>query len=369
MKKWLIIIGIVAIVLVSAYLTLSFFAVRLIQGQIQKLIGPGLTIKWIKLKPTYLLVGGIRYENPNFKKIFLDIEKIMIYPDIFSLLKKSIKINRISIIKPYFIIYRSDQGKIFFPLPDIGTKEERGDKEGRPQPISIYIENIKVENGRIQFEDEKKITPPAKIRFDGLNLSINNIHYPFASTNSPITLQTKIKGENMDGSLETKGWINIKSMDLEADLKVRNIEIKIFEPYYRSKISAEIEKGYMNMDTKISLKNRFIDAPGEMEIVDLKIHEGGAIFYIPAKILISRLKDRENRIKFKFRVSGNMDDPRFNINESLLTRIGLSLAETLGLPIKIVGEKIIEGTGVSAEKFIEGIKKIEELLKRKRSSQ
>lgn len=369
MKRWIIIIGIVVIVLISAYFTLSFFAVRLIQGQIQKLIGPGLTIRWIKLKPTYLSVGGIRYEDPDYKKTSLQIEEIKIYPYVSSLLKRSIKINRISIIKPYLVIYRSYQAKIFLPLPPIETRREKEDKEKESHPISIYIENINIEEGKIQFEDEKVSGPPALIRFYALRLGIKNINYPLISINSPITLETKIKGNDRDGSLETKGWINIKSMDMETDLKVHNMEIKIFEPYYRKKISAEIEKGYINMNTRISIKNKFIDAPGEIEIVDLNINEKGTIFYIPAKILISRLKDRANRIKLKFHVSGNMNDPKFNINENLLRRLGLSLAETLGIPIKMVGEKVIEGTGISAEKFIEGIKKIEELLKRKRSSQ
>lgn len=371
MRKWIIIFGIVVIILISAYFTLSFFAVRLIQGQIQKFIGPGLTIKWIKLKPTYLSVGGIRYENPKFKKIFFEVEEIKIYPYIFSLLRKSIKINRILINRPYFKIYRSDQGKIFLPLPLIESrpKEEKEDKEGKLHQINIYIENLSIENGRVHFEDEKTLTPPAKIEFDALRLSIDNIHYPLISTNSPINLDTKMKGKGMDGTLGVRGWVDIKSMDVETELKVRNIEIKVFEPYYKKKVSAEIEKGYINMDTKISIKNKIIDAPGEMEIVDLKINENGSIFYVPAKILISRLKDRSNRIKLKFHVSGDMNDPKFSISESLLRRVGLSLAETLGIPIKIVGEKIIEGTGLSAEKFIEGIKKIEELLKRKKSSQ
>ena len=40
--------------------------------------------------------------------------------------------------------------------------------------------------------------------------------------------------------------------------------------------------------------------------------------------LAALLKDKGNRIKAKFRVKGNMDDPRFDLQESVLTRIAFS---------------------------------------------
>jgi hypothetical protein len=60
-------------------------------------------------------------------------------------------------------------------------------------------------------------------------------------------------------------------------------------------------------------------------------------------------------------VKGNLGDPQFNLQETFLTQIGLSLAEALGLPIKSVG-----GTGKGMEGLVEGIKSIEEMFKKKR---
>jgi hypothetical protein len=369
MKKWLIIISIIIVVFVSGYFVLSFFAVRVIQEQLKKLVGPGLSIKGIKVKPTHLSINGIRYEKPDFKKIFFEIEEVKIHPKIISLIKRPLKISRISIINPSLIVFRSPNGNIFLPIPDAVNKEEKRGSESKTSVSIINIENINIENGKIFFDDEKAGSPGAKIRFDGFRLNIHNVDYPITSQISPIELETKIKGESSDGNLLTKGWINFKKMETETDLKARDIEIKTFEPYYQKKITAEIEKGLINMNARISIKNRIIDASGDMEFVGLKIGENGTIFYLPAKILVSRLKNRDNKIKVKFRVYGNIDDPKFSINENLLTRIGLSIAETLGIPIKVVGEKIIEGTGVSTEKIIEGIKKIEEFFKKKKSTQ
>jgi uncharacterized protein (DUF39 family) len=104
-----------------------------------------------------------------------------------------------------------------------------------------------------------------------------------------------------------------------------------------------------------------------LELVDLHIKEGGGtVLWIPAKTLVSLLRDKGNRIKVKFHVKGNMDDPQFSLQETFLTRVAVSLAGTLGIPIQVVGETMIGGTGKGAEGLIEGLKSIEKLFKRKK---
>jgi len=41
------------------------------------------------------------------------------------------------------------------------------------------------------------------------------------------------------------------------------------------------------------------------------------VLYVPAKSLIQILRNRGNRIKVRFRVKGNLDDPHFNLRETL----------------------------------------------------
>ena len=155
-------------------------------------------------------------------------------------------------------------------------------------------------------------------------------------------------------------------MDLEASLKVRDIEVEAFKPYYRKKVSAEIDSGTMDMESKITLKGKRIDAPGELDFVNLHIKEGGGtVFWIPAETLASLLEKKRNQVKAPFHVKGNLGDPRFNLQETILTQIAFSLMEAVGLPVKSLGE-IVGGTGKGLEEWVEGIKSIEEMYKKKR---
>ena len=138
---------------------------------------------------------------------------------------------------------------------------------------------------------------------------------------SPIELKGKVKGKKQEGSIYAKGWIDLKTMDLETSLKIREIEVETFEPYYRKKVSAEIDSGTMDMESKIVLKEKRIDAPGELDFINLHIKEGGGtVFWIPAETLASLLEKKRNQIKVPFHVKGNLGDPQFNLQETFLTQ-------------------------------------------------
>jgi hypothetical protein len=371
MKKLFIITGIVAVLLVGGYLVLSFYAVKFVQTQLQKVIGPGFTATEIKIKPTYLSTKGIQYEDLHLKQRFFQIEELRIYPNPLSLLRGSLRIKEILILRPSFFFYRSREGVLIGPWVSMGKKEKDREisKEGEKkegEPIHIKIDRFLIQKGSVDFEDRKIGEPPAQIGLRGLDFKINDIQYPFISTRSPVELKLKMRGSKKEGGLETKGWIDLKTMDMEVTLKVHEIEVKTFEPYYRKRVSAEIDTGYINMEAKIGVRKKMIDAPGEMELTDLRIKEEGTVFWIPAKSLLSLLKDRGNRIKVRFHVKGNMDDPQFKIEEAFLTRVAISLAGALGIPIKVVGETIFGGSGKGAEGLVEGLKSIEELFKKKK---
>ena len=368
MKKWILWIGIVVVLFIGAYLVLSFFAVKVIQSQIQKGVGPGFTISEIKVKPTHLSVKGIQYEGLATKKRYLQIEELRVYPAVLSFLKGPLRIREFSALNPSFFFYRTREGVLTGPwiLEKKEKKEGEEKKPGGKEPVSIKIDRIRIYKGSVDFEDMKTGEPPTQIRLRDLDLQIEDIQYPLRPARSPVELKGKMKGKTTDGDLYAKGWMNFETSDMETSFKARRIEVQTFEPYYRKRVSAEIESGYMDMDATIDLKERRINAPGQLILSDLRIKEGeGTVFWIPAKTLVSILKGKGNRIQVKFHVKGNMDDPQFNLREAILVRIAVSLAQAMGVPVIGAGEALFKGTGKGAEELTEGLKTLEELFKKK----
>jgi len=83
------------------------------------------------------------------------------------------------------------------------------------------------------------------------------------------------------------------------------------------------------MDAKISLKEKFIDAPGKLELTHLHIRRGGNRLLDPCEDTYFTLKEKGDRIEVVLPYEGSLEDPKFNLQETLLTRIAISLLEAM----------------------------------------
>lgn len=372
MKKFFFLIGILAVLFIGGYFVLTFYAVKFIQPHLQKVMGPGFTLEKTKLRTTYLSATGIRYEDPDSKQRFLQIEEIRVYPSLLSLLKRPLHLNELTILQPSFFFYRSREGRMVGPW--VTTKKEREEEEVSQEkekksgePIQVQIDRIRIRKGSIDFEDRKAGEPPAQIKLRDVNFEMGEIKYPLTSVHSPVQLKAKMEGKIQEGSIDIKGWIDAKTMNMETSLKVREIEVKTFEPYYRKKVTAEIESGTMGMDSTIAVKGKRIDAPGELDLINLHVKEGGGmVLWIPAETLVSLLEKKGHQIKVKFYLKGNMENPQFSVQETFLTQVAIALAQALGIPIKVVGEEVLQGTLKGEKGLVEGLQSIEGLFKKKR---
>jgi len=258
--------------------------------------------------------------------------------------------------------------------PWVTTKKESeevevsGEKEMKSgEPIQVQIDRIRIQKGSIDFEDQKVGEPPAQIKLRDVNFEMGEIKYPLTSVHSPVQLKAKMEGKIQEGSIDIKGWIDAKTMDMETSLKVREIEVKTFEPYYRKRVTAEIESGTMDMDSKIEVRKKTIDAPGELDLTNLHVKEGGGmVLWIPAETLVSLLEKKGHQIKVKFHVKGNMDNPRFSLQETFLTQATIALAQALGMPIQVIGEEVLQGTLKGEKGMVEELQSIEGLFKKKK---
>ena len=372
MKKWFILGGILIVFLIGGYFILSFYAVKLGQAHLQKAMGKamgsGLTGNEVRVNLTYLSVQNIEYEDPQSKQKLLKIEEVRVYPSVFSFLKGTPGIDKLCLIKPTFLFSRSREGAWCGPVLAVG-KEARpvpGEtKEGKRNTSQIEIRKIQIQDGSLDLEDHRPGGPPVRIQMSRLDFEIEDIRYPIGSTPSPFELKGTIKGTSKDGKIGVKGWINLQTLDQETSLKIEGVEIKTLEPYYRKRVSAEIVSGEGHLEAKISVKQRRIDAPGSFELVDLRTKEEGTVFWVPAKTLAILLKEKDHRVNIRFHVKGDMEDPRFSLQESFLTQAGLSLAGALGFPIKGVAETPIGDAVGGTEGLAEGIKLIQDLFKKK----
>ncbi len=331
MKKWSLLLGIIFAILVGGYMGLSYYGVKLIQPRLQRLLGPGFTLQEIRVKWTHLSIKGVTYEGLHTKKKYLLVEEVRIYPAILSLFMGPLRIREVTVREPSLSFYRTKEGVFVGPWEAPEKKERKGphdDQEERESKgVSLKIDQLRIEKGSALFEDWRSGEPPSRLRLNEIDLEMKDIQYPFHSTRSPIHLKGKA---NKGSEIAAKGWINLKTLEVDTSLSLRHVDLKLFEPYYRKQITAQIDSGTIATDTRITLKEKMIDVPGKLEVTGLRIKEGGGtVFWIPADKLLSLLRKKGDRIQVSFHLRGSVGDHKFSLQEALLTQIALSLLEAL----------------------------------------
>ena len=72
---------------------------------------------------------------------------------------------------------------------------------------------------------------------------------------------------------------------------------------------------------------------------------------MPRNAVVGMMKDRSGKISVKFVLDGNINDPHFSLNENLATRIGSSIAGSLGVSF----EGLTKGVGGLGSDTVKGL--------------
>jgi hypothetical protein len=221
-----VVIGLVLFVIVIGLL--GFFAApplirHVAEQQISAQLGRPATIGRIALNPYTLSfeadrvhIGEAKNNLPADSKSsnFIDIERLIVLPSWSSLFRLAPVINELKIDSPRFHIVRYDAQR--FNFSDLIEKFARPSAKPSDKPARFSVSNIRIANGRIDFDDrllktqhvidqwsvgipfianlpsttELFVTPSLQARIDGSPLSIKGRTKPFAeSRESEVALQ------------------------------------------------------------------------------------------------------------------------------------------------------------------------------------
>ena len=113
-------------------------------------------------------------------------------------------------------------------------------------------------------------------------------------------------------------------------------------------------QGLLSLDAGITIQNRKINSSGKITIKGLEFKtNGGSFLGLPLLAVMKLLKDNNNQISLDFTIAGDLNNPKFNITESLVQKLSLSLAKSLGMPIESMGRSVFDLGGSALKKLFE----------------
>ncbi|MBU0544313.1 MAG: DUF748 domain-containing protein [Proteobacteria bacterium] len=208
------------------------------------------TISQINVNPFALTikVQGLLIKERNSPETFISFDEIFLDLQSISAFKRAIVFREISIKQPFIKIARNqDMTCNYSDL--IEKKETTIPEEENQKPLRFSLNNIKIENGSIDFWDGPKETQHTVRE---LNIAVpffSNILY-YIDTDVQPEFSAKINGTPYTIKGKTKPYAD--SLETSFDINIKDLDIPYYLAYIPVQMNFQIVSASLDTDAKIS---------------------------------------------------------------------------------------------------------------------
>lgn len=362
MRRLLIALAVIVVLLGIGTAAGLHYAAGALRDKIRDALGPQSEVADIRLGWTAVEVVGVRVPGPKDWPTgdALRAARIVVVPDFAALFsKREVRVNRITVDQAFLSVYRTRDGKLRL-LPGMLEKsaEPKGAGAGGAPDIAVRVDAVELKDSALELYDASVAKPPHKVRLEGLQARVGALRLPELTGQTSLDLRGTVKGVQHDGSFSVAGWIEVASKDSDIETHLKGVDLVGLQPYLIKASETGVRQGSLDLDLKAGVKKNRLHAPGVLSVANLELAAGkgaSATFMgMPRSAVIGMLKDKSGRITVKFVLDGRLDDPKFSLNEAFMTRVGASMAETLGVSLESVAKGVSsasQGIGKSLGKL------------------
>ncbi len=249
-KPLLIIAG-----LISFYAILGFFVIPwVIKAKLPEIIeeqtGKIGSITEARFNPFTLTLSlkGFEMKEPNDEKIIGLGELFINYGVVNSFAKLAVAVDGVRLTEPYANIkIRKDGSLNLADLAKPGPPEEEPEEsEESDEPFPVWVKDIKIETGEIDFAD-LSLDSPFKTEITPLNLHVQNLTTKVSDDEQGLSLSMKL---GRGGSLDWKGDLELNpTIKSNGLLEIKELNGHTFWDYAKDQLNFKIQKGKLDIKT------------------------------------------------------------------------------------------------------------------------
>ena len=360
-RRWLLWLLLVVAALAAAAAVGRQLATERLKTAIEAALGPNSEVASIEAGFSSIAINGIRIRADKGWPAAdeLSARRVVVTPDWGALLARSIRIASIEIEDGYVSMLRRKDGKLEL-LPSLlgKTAAEKKARQGAGQDEAnggtmpeIAIGGIALGNAAIDFYDASVRQPAHKLRLEQATIRIGQLHLPSLTVHTSLDMDGTVKGVQRDGKVSLAGWIELSSKDSELQAKLAAVDLVALQPYLIKAAETGVKKGSLDLDLKSTVKKSRLHAPGKVTLSGLELATGKTFMGMPREAVVSSMKDKNGRIVANFVLEGDINDPKFSLNENMMAKVGAATANVLGISI----EGLAKGIGSAGSAAASGI--------------
>jgi hypothetical protein len=232
-----------------------------------------------------------------------------------------------------------------------------GDAAPGPSPArarSVSIGEIRIANGTLELFDATVASPPSKLQLQQIDATLRDVAAPGLAGPMPFDVKAVLDGPQRDGRVALSGWLDASTRDLELTGSLRAVDLLALQPYFIERGKTRFAGGALDLDIEAQVRSRRLHAPGRLTLSQLRFGHGrsatATILGVPSELLLATLQAKGGQIALDFSLDGDIDDPKFSLNEMFATRIAVQLAKQLGFSVG----GLVEGIGGLGLEGVEG---------------
>jgi len=201
------------------------------------------------------------------------VDAIFVSPSIIGLITGKLALNSVRIINPK-LFYERVIRQAAESATGITSVSGKVVKSKRRMSLPSVFKRLSIKNGRIDFIDRTVGQDGIKITLKDLNLNLTNLYALPHSAVTAFELKGRIPWQEgrEEGKIEAEGWLNLLKKNMEATLKIEDIDGIYLYPYYSNWVDLEkarIEKAKLNFNSNIQGLNNNVTADCHLELTDI----------------------------------------------------------------------------------------------------
>ena len=207
-------------------------------------------------------------------------------------------------------------------------------------PVSFSINQFDIENGFIDFADYS-FQPGFATPIRRLNGQLTGLALP---TDRTATLVLK-------GQVDQYSPVNIKASLIPSkpldttsiNMSFNDVELTTLTPYSGRFAGYLIEKGHMDLDLNYQVADAQLEAHNAMLLDNLTLGEpvdSQEAIELPLKLAIALLKDRNGHIDIQLPVSGDLNNPEFELGSVMRMALTNMLGNIVAAPFDFLASLV-----------------------------
>jgi hypothetical protein len=222
------------------------------------------------------------------------------------------------------------------PPPQPPPVAKAPESDAPAAPLDLQIASLEMQKGLVEALD-KTVKPVARTRIRDLSLVAKSIAFPAVAVgdvNFKATLPTTAK-------LEVRGKLAPGNVG-DFTLKLRNLDLPVFNPYSSAAAGVTIDKGAASADVKLRMRGAkmTIDNALVLHQLGVSMREPETFersFGVPLDLALALLRDPKGDISLKIPVAIDEKGTKIGIGAVVASAIKAALVGAVTAPLKMIG--------------------------------